>query len=433
MAFTYRRFGTLIATWLFFLIQPLLVAVLGKGSALGHLVAIVDIPILLLVGLLGLILSVRDHAAVVRWILIAGGAVLVCGFASDLAAGAPVTSSITGAMLRMKLFLVLGAGLAVRWTPDLATRARKVVVFSAVIVGLSGIFDFVSGGALRTVFADTHTQRLGYVSAGGTFQNLAELNTFMALAFTALLGMTWQNKTSRRLPQVLLVVLAALSTLRLKALVAIPAAAVALAVTSRQVRSRLVLLTALLALAVGALITITHRDPFAEVVDQQVGKYASETTQPRQLLQRVSIEIAHDKFPFGAGFGRFASAPSIEKGNYSPIYRQYGLAKHYGFGPNDPIRFSFDASWPGLLGEVGVLGFLAFAATVVVLTLALFRRSRENNVQADFASIGFAVMIVILVESVGGAAMFQSFILLTAVLFIAPGLWLASGRDRGMR
>jgi hypothetical protein len=433
VSFTYRRFGTLIATWLFFLLQPLLVAVVGKGSAVGHVVNVIDIPILLIIGLLGLLYAARHHATAVRWLSIAGGVVLVCGFASDLAAGAPLTPSIIGAALRMKLFLVLGAGLAVPWTPALATKARKVVLFAAVIVALTGIFDFVSGGALRDVFADPHTLRLGYVSAGGIFQNLAELHIFMAIAFTALLGMAWQDKAARRVPQLLLVVLAALSTLRLTAIVSIPAAALALAVASRRVRLRLVLLTALGALSVGALITLTHRNPVTEVVNLQVGKYTSETQQARQLLQTVSIEIARDNFPLGAGFGRFASGPSVEKDTYSPIYREYGLARHYGFGPNDPIRVAFDASWPGLLGEVGVVGCLAFAATILVLTRLLFGRSREDGVQADFASIGFGVMVVILIESVGGAAMFQSFTMLTGALFIVPGLWLVSGREPVMR
>lgn len=425
--FIYRRFATLIAIWLFFLVQSLLVELIGSGSAAGRLVDVVDVPILLIVGPLGLFLAARHHATAVRWLSIAGGVVLVFGLASDLAVGAPLAPSIVGATYRMKLFLVLGAALAIRWTPALATRARKIVVFSATIVGITGIFDFVSGGALRDVFADPtiHTLRLGHISAGGIFKNLAELNTFMAIAFTALLGMAWQGKAARRVPQLLLVGIAALATLRLKAILAIPAAALALAVTSRRLRSRLALVTALVALAVVALTTLTNRDLVTGVVNEQFGRYTSETKQPRQLLETASVEIARDKFPLGAGFGRFGSAPSIEKETYSPIYGQYRLAQYYGFRPGDPI-FALDAAWPGLLGEVGVPGFLAFVATILVLMQLLFRRSRRDTVQSDFASIGFAVMVVIVIESSGGGAIFQSFSLLTAVLFIAPGLWLAS-------
>lgn len=430
--FTYRRFTTLIAIWLFLLLQPIMVAVMGKESTVGHLINVVDVPILLIVGLFGLFLAARHHANVVRWLLIAGGVVLICGFASDLVAGAQLTPSIIGAAYRTKLFLVLGAVLAVRWTPARAAEARKVVLFWATLVAITGIFDFASGGALRDVFGDprSHTLRLGFISAGGIFQNLAELNTFMVIAFTALLGMAWQDKAARRMPQLVLVVLAALSTLRLKSIMAIPAAAVALGVANRRVRPRLVLVTVVGAVAVGALITITHRDFVGEVVNDQVGTYTSETPQPRQLLATVSTEIARDKFPLGAGFGRFGSGPSVEKGTYSPVYRQYRLRKYYGLGPNDPTGFALDASWPGLLGEVGIVGTLAFGATIVVLALLLFGRSRGDGVQAGFAAIGFGVIVVIVIESIGGAALFQSFIMLTAALFIVPGLALKSPHAR---
>jgi hypothetical protein len=428
--FTYRRFGTLIAIWVFFLLQPLLVAVAGQDSAAGKLIDVVDIPILLVIGSLGILLAARHHATAVRWLLIVGGVVLACGVASDLAAGAPPTASVIGATFRMKPFLVLGAGLAVRWTPALATSARKVVIFSATIVGVTAIFDFASGGVLRNVFANPtiDTLRLGYVSAGGIFENLTDLNTFMAIAFTALLGMTWQGKSVRRVSQLVLVGLAALSTLRLKAVVALPVGAVALAATSRRVRSRLALATVLAALAVGAWTTLSHRNLVTEVVNLQVDRYTSETPRARQRLETTSIEIARNDFPLGVGFGRFGSAPSIDKETYSPIYAQYRLAQYYGFRPGDAI-FVMDVAWAGLLGEVGVLGFLAFVAAILALMLLLFRRAREDGMQSDFAAIGFGVLAVVVLESLAGGAIFQSFMMLTALLFIAPGLWLVSDSD----
>lgn len=429
--FTYWRFTTLIAIWLFFMLQSLLVAAIGGGSAAGRLVDIADIPILLVVGVLGFFLAARHHASVVRWLMIAGGVVLVSGFGGDVAAGVSLTESATGAILRMKLFLLLGAGLAVRWTPPRAKKALNVIVLAAIVAGIVGILDFASGGALRGIF-DTPAKplRLGYVPAGGLFSNVAVLSTFMAIAFTVLLGMTWQGTIARRAPQLLLVGLAAVSTLRLKAIVTIPAAAAALAIASSRIRLRLLPVAAMGALSLGALTMVTGSNLAAAVFDEQVGRYTSETPQPRERLQTVSIEIARDNFPLGVGFGRYGSLPSVERGSYSPVYEQYGLSKYYGFSPNDlPIRFALDTTWPGLLGEVGVLGFLAFVAPVGVLTLMLFRRSRQDNVQSDFATIGFGVMVVMIFSSFGGGAFFESFTLLTAVLIIAPGLWLASDRD----
>ena len=431
--FTYRRFSTLIVIWLFFLLQPLLVAAAGEGSAAGRLVSAADVPILLIVGSLGFFFAAREHATAVRWLLIAAGVILVCGLASDLALGVSPTPSVVGAILRLKLFLVLGAGLAVRWTPALARRALRAIVAAAIVAGIAGILDFASGGALRGLFAADLAKplRLGYVPAGGLFRNVAVLSTFMVIAFTVLLGMTWRGMAARRVPQLLLVVLAALSTLRLKAIVSIPAAAAALAITSERVRRRLVLVAAAAALALGALTMATGSDLATGVVDQQVGRYTSEIPQPRQRLQAVSIEIARDNFPLGVGFGQFGSSPSVERGSYSPVYERYGLSQYYGFSPSDlPIHFATDTSWPGLLGEVGVVGFLVFAGTILALTLLLYRRAKEDTVQSDFSAIGFGVMVVLIVNSLGRPTLFDSFTLLTAVLIIAPGLWLASDRVR---
>jgi len=432
VSFTFRRFGTLIAVWLFFMLQPLLVAVAGGGSAAGRLIDVVDIPILLIIGLLGFFLAARDHAIVVRWLLIAAGVVLACGFASDLTAGASLSVGAIGAIFRLKLFLLLGAGLAVTWTPSLARKTLKVVVLAALVAAVAGILDFASGGAMRDLFpTPAKPLRLGHVAAGGLFSNVAVLSTFMAIAFTILLGMTWQGTAPRRIPQLFLVGLAALSTLRLKAVATILAAAAALAVTSRRARSRLVLVAVLGALTLSASTMITGSNLATGIFDEQVGRYTSGTPQPRERLQAVSIDIALDNFPLGVGFGRFGSPPSVERGSYSPIYSQYGLTKYYGFSPKDlPIHFALDTSWPGLLGEVGALGFLAFAATILALTASLFRRAREGNARSNFASIGFGVMIVIIVDSLGRPTLFDTFTLLTVVLIVAPGLWLAPDRER---
>lgn len=426
VSFIYRRFGTLIAVWLLFLLQPLMVAAVGEGSAAGRLVNMADIPILLVVGALGLFFVVRDRIPVVRWLLVTGGVVLVCGFASDLIAGVSGYQSVGGAVLRIKLFLALGAGLAVHWTPALARKALTVLLVAATVAAVAGILDFASGGALRDIFAGhSKAPRLGYVAAGGLFRNVAVLGTFMVIAFTVLLGMTWQGTAGRRVPQLVLVGLAALSTLRLKAMVSMPAAAVALAITNTRARSRLALVAAL-----GALAMISTNGVLTGIADEQIGRYTSEKPEPRQRLQTASIEIARDNFPLGVGFGQFGSAPSIEQGSYSPVYGEYGLASRYGFRPDDP-RYALDTSWPGLLGEVGVLGSLAFAAAILALTMSLFRRSQKAGVQADLASIGFGVMVVVIIDSLARATLFESFTMLTVVLVISPALRLAPDSRAG--
>lgn len=419
-----RRFETLICLWVFFLLQPLLAGVIGEHNSLGQLVRTVDVPMLAVVGLVGFACILRDRASA-RWPLLLGGlAVLTCGLASDLASGAPVKQIAVGIAFSLKLFLLLAAGLAVPWTPQLGRRVLRIILAGALVAAVAGILDFASGGAFRGLFAEHHVKapRLGLVAAGGLFRDVAVLGTFMLIAFTILLGTSWRENRIGRVTQLVLVALAALSSLRLKAIVGIPTAALALAVTSKRARSRLwivLALSVLLMASAGSLIT--------GIVSQQVEKYSSSVL-PRQRLQDVSYEIAEDHLPLGVGFGRFGSGPSVWKGEYSPVYSRYGLTKYYGFAPTDKVSYALDAPWASLLGETGVAGLLSYLVALVAIGVILVRRTRLSAPRSEFAAIGFAVLVVVLVDSVSQPTLFDSFLMLTTALVLGPALRLG---DRG--
>ncbi len=83
----------------------------------------------------------------------------------------------------------------------------------------------------------------------------------------------------------------------------------------------------------------------------------------RPALYEVSLSLAKDYFPFGSGFGSFASHYSGVF--YSPLYSEYGLDNVWGLRQNAPV-FVSDALIPMLLGQFGVAG-------VLILSLILIR------------------------------------------------------------
>ncbi len=299
-------------------------------------------------------------------------------------------------------------------------RALRIIVAGAVVAAITGIVDFATGGVFRGIFAEhpVKAPRLGLISAGGLFRDVSVLGTFTVIGFTVLLGTTWRGNRTGSVTRLLLFVLAALSTLRLKSIASIPAAALALAVTNTQARTRMVVvlaLTAVIAVPAGSLIS--------SIVSLQVNQYTS-AVQPRQRLLDVSDEIAREHFPLGVGFGRFGSAPSVWKGEYSPMYARYGLEKYYGFRPTDPISYTLDEPWASLLGETGVAGVLCYLAALGAIGAMVLRRAQKPGPQAEFASIGFAVLVVLLVDSLSQPTIFDSFITLTTGLIIGPALYL---------
>lgn len=79
----------------------------------------------------------------------------------------------------------------------------------------------------------------------------------------------------------------------------------------------------------------------------------------RVVLNYTSLKIAVDKFPFGVGYGLYASPTSqqIE----SPIYENYGIDMVYGLSyEHDNGVFMADVFWPMILGETGILGIIVY-------------------------------------------------------------------------
>ena len=78
--------------------------------------------------------------------------------------------------------------------------------------------------------------------------------------------------------------------------------------------------------------------------------------QPRVALYAGSVAIARDEFPLGVGMGRYGSQMSREE--YSPVYQRYQLHRVFGLREHRPIAVT-DTFWPMVLGETGVIGFVA--------------------------------------------------------------------------
>jgi hypothetical protein len=426
-AFRSYPFLTLTGFWIFLFLQPLIAALLGEQSGFGRFVILLDKPILFVIATVSLVALVRERPRGWQAIIIGGGGFLFFGLVSDITAGVPIKQSAVGAFLGLKFYLVLAISLAVPWTPSHAHRAIRLIVAAAVIAGVAGIFDFLSGGLLRNIFEISDVKvRLGHMAAGGIFRNVAVLATFMALGFTVLMGSAWRRLRTGDGIRLLIMALAGIFTLRLKAIIGIPAGVLALAASDPRARTR-----AVVAIVVGVVLIFAAGRVVTGVVNQQVTKYtsSSSTTQPRVRLAEASSEIAADRAPLGAGFGRFGSAPSIWKGSYSPTYYQYGLIGYYGFRPEDVVTFALDTTWPVILGETGVAGLLFYLGGVVMIGVALFRRARAADAASVFAAIGFAVLCVCLLDSIARPTMFDALIMVTIGLVIGPGLRLDSTKD----
>jgi hypothetical protein len=119
----------------------------------------------------------------------------------------------------------------------------------------------------------------------------------------------------------------------------------------------------------------------------------------RPILYLTSFEILQDYFPFGSGFGSFATHAS--RVVYSPIYEAYGLSSVWGLSEELP-DFIADTHFPSLaqFGIVGVILFLLFWRALIK------QANAEKLRMPDKSAYFFIVMVFVflMIEMVADAA-----------------------------
>lgn len=98
----------------------------------------------------------------------------------------------------------------------------------------------------------------------------------------------------------------------------------------------------------------------------------------RPVLYVTSVEIVKDYFPFGSGFGSFATHAS--RMPYSSIYAEYDIDRVWGLSRDYP-SFIADTHFPSLaqFGLVGVVLFISFWIAIIRKTNFYRKKFPDNN------------------------------------------------------
>lgn len=152
----------------------------------------------------------------------------------------------------------------------------------------------------------------------------------------------------------------------------------------------------------------------------------TDNPQARVALYTNSVEIGRDYFPLGAGLGRYGSWMSRE--HYSPLYTEYGLSELRGLAPARPATTvirqdgtvttrparvaapsATDTFWPAILGEMGIIGLVAYIGFFASLGYMLWREAleRDDPVLHTFRLAAGMIFAQAILESVA-SSMFYS-------------------------
>jgi hypothetical protein len=417
-----------LGLWVLIVFTSPLSAVVGYGSGAGEMVRQADE--LLVFGFVALSIW-KTLASEAPWprlrFIVPAAGVLAFGLASAIAAGVPPSITVVGAVLGLKLWVMVILTSMLPWRIADGDRVYTVLMAVGALVAVFGILDWATHGAVsRTFHTGNYNVAAGAYRAEAVhsiFPTPGEYSLFMSMLFAVAFA-RFTGQTRRR--DLLLAGLFALSivlSLRLKGFLSVAVVIAIVGVVQGATSGR----RAIIALLLGSLVIAGAFVIEKGVIEKQVDTYTSTESSARSRLYRTGEDIAASNFPIGVGFGRFASYPS--RTNYSPVYYQYRLNDVFGLGPDYPA-FIDDTSWPSVLGETGWGGFAFYVGGLLALIGTVIARLRRfTGADRWLPLAALCAIAAVLVDSLGDPTLFSWLGAATLALILGPVL--ARGRGDG--
>jgi hypothetical protein len=398
----------LIWLWLFEVFNAPLSAAFGYFSTTGEAIRQGDEVLVLLFACLTLWRTMWTDARIppLRFIL-PGIGVALFGVLGDVVHNVPLTVSVVGTWLGLKLWAMIVITLLLPWKPSDLTRVYTVITRAGLFVAVLGFADYLSHAAISRALGTSI-----YSFKSGSFRGEAvhsilphpgEYSLFMSFLFALTFARFAAKRSRSDLILALVFAGSVMLSLRLKGFLSLVAVAVIVALVegaASNLRARTIAI-----LLIGPLLIAGVYSLEANVITKQISTYTSSETSARSRLYSTGEQIADDNFPLGVGFGRFASYPS--RLYYSPVYSQYRLSHVYGLSREVPDYID-DTSWPSVIGETGYGGLACYVLGLIVVILAIGRRLRTATDAMKWVPLAaLCALAVLLVDSLGDATLFN--------------------------
>ncbi|MGK7221903.1 hypothetical protein ACSNO4_03810 [Kocuria flava] len=295
------------------------------------------------------------------------------GLLSALIHTVPYVTALTGAFLMLKGPLLAWAVCQLNWYHrDLTKFCRwssvvLLVIFLCTLINAAIPQIWLNWLLEDSAFAED--SRFGMPIIVGPFAHPGYFGTLMALAVLAILSYR-HNIRKTHLSSFLLIssIVSMVAGFRRKTLLTFPLSLAGYARLARKRWLPLILIPSLgvLVMSFWGFISAAIRETAREYL-----------TNPDQVARiRLTLDapvVAWQNFPFGSGFGRFASGAARQ--DYSPIYRELGYPSIWGLGPTEENgNFLTDTFWPAVIGETGFFGTVFYACGLIAVALAAKRQ-----------------------------------------------------------
>ncbi len=311
--------------------------------------------------------------------------VILLGFAGNVIHGyQPLSNAVKDAYVNIKFYLVMGVGFLLFEEADHKKTEEKLypwicgitaVLFALCIADI--IFEIYPAG-----------ERWG-VRAIRLFYNAETSFAAQGMLLCALYLKFYEQKKEKILPWLLMSCFMVFSTLRFKAIIGVVAAAVLFVIVCK----KQIVLTRKMGIVLTAVIVVLAAP---QVLFYVVGGIQDHYARP--ILIVASLYFGIHYFPFGTGWGTFASHFSVEP--YSPVYGMYQMAGVWGLSESDP-RYVSDNFWPMILGQCGIFALILY---LIIVWKMLKKVLSLGNTNVYAYASGLLIMIYLLLCSTGESA-----------------------------
>ena len=137
--------------------------------------------------------------------------------------------------------------------------------------------------------------------------------------------------------------------------------------------------------------------------DSFTGYYLEANFSPRQLMTQDSVILANKFFPYGTGFGSYASSMAAQ--HYSKLYLKLGYDRIKGSGLQEGKYGSFlsDTFWPIVIAQTGWIGLISFCLAILSMIIYILN-ARKTDVYYFWVAI--SIIIYDLISSFAAPAFF---------------------------
>lgn len=137
--------------------------------------------------------------------------------------------------------------------------------------------------------------------------------------------------------------------------------------------------------------------------DSFTGYYLEADFSPRQLMTQDSVILANKFFPYGTGFGSYASSMAAQ--HYSKLYLKLGYDRIKGSGLQEGKYGSFlsDTFWPIVIAQTGWIGLISFCLAILSMIIYILN-ARKTDVYYFWVAI--SIIIYDLISSFAAPAFF---------------------------